>query len=171
MADTLSKEQRSVLMSKVRGADTKPEWILRCGLHRLGLRYRLRNKHLPGNPDLAFPRHGTVVFVHGCFWHRHAGCKDASMPKGNQSFWTRKFAENTERDARAVEALERQGWNVLVVWECDLMKRTVETIQEAADAIRGNRRDPAPPQYRQPTLERKDLLAVAEGRVRYRIDK
>ena len=91
MADSLSQEQRSILMSKVRSSDTKPEWILRCALHRFGLRYNLKNKHLPGNPDLVFPKYRTVVFVHGCFWHRHAGCKDASMPKSNRSFWTKKL--------------------------------------------------------------------------------
>ncbi|MFQ5702283.1 MAG: very short patch repair endonuclease, partial [Acidobacteriota bacterium] len=80
MADTLTKRERSKVMSKVRSADTKPEWILRCGIHRLGFRYRLRDARLPGRPDLVFPKYGSVVFVHGCYWHRPPGCKDATAP-------------------------------------------------------------------------------------------
>ena len=171
MADILSREQRSALMSKVRSSDTKPEWILRCALHRLGFRYILKNKRLPGNPDLVFPRYRTVVFVHGCFWHRHVGCKDASMPKSNESFWANKFSENVQRDAKAVEALSQEGWKVLIVWECELMKKTIETVEKVARAIRSNVHTLSPVEYRELDLERKDLLTAAEEKVRYRIDK
>ena len=158
-------------MSKVGSSDTRPEWILRCALHRLGLRYTLRNKHLPGNPDLVLPKYRTVVFVHGCYWHRHAGCKNASTPKSNESFWTDKFAANVQRDAKAVEALSQDGWNVLIVWECELMKKTMETVEKVAHAIRANLPAPSLHEYRGLDLERKDLLTAAEEKVRYRIDK
>lgn len=171
MVDILSWEQRSILMSKVRSSDTKPEWILRCALHRLGFRYKLKNRHLAGNPDLVFPKYRTVVFVHGCFWHRHPGCKDASMPKSNHSFWANKFSENVRRDARAVEALSQDGWKVLVVWECELMNSTIETVEKVACAIRNNSDSLSRPRYRRVDLERKELLTAAEEKVRYRIDK
>ena len=96
MIDILTKKKRSSLMSKVRSSDTKPEWILRCGLHRLGFRYRLNNNHLPGRPDLVLSKYRAVVFVHGCFWHHHRGCKDATMPKSNRAFWEKKFSENNK---------------------------------------------------------------------------
>jgi DNA mismatch endonuclease, patch repair protein len=171
MADILSPGQRSALMSKVGSSNTKPEWVLRCALHRLGFRYILKNKHLPGNPDLVFPKYRTVIFIHGCFWHRHVGCRDASMPKNNESFWANKFSENVQRDAKVVEALSRAGWKVLIVWECELMKETIETIEKVAQAIRSNLHTHSPHRYRELGLERKDLLAVAEEKVRYRIDK
>lgn len=120
MVDSLSKAERSVRMARIRGKDTKPELLLRRALHALGLRYRLHGKGLPGRPDLVFPRHRAVVFVHGCFWHRHDGCKVASTPKSNTEFWEAKFARNVERDADHVSDLEAQDWRVFVVWECEL---------------------------------------------------
>ena len=128
MTDTLTKKQRSETMSKVRSRDTKPELILRCGLHRLGFRYRLNNNHLPGRPDLVFPKLHAIVLVHGCYWHRHRGCKDASMPKTNVDFWKGKFAENVKRDRQKKKELEKCGWRVIVVWECQLSMYTKETI-------------------------------------------
>ena len=169
MADILSKEQRSRLMSKVRSADTKPEWILRCGLHRLGFRYRLNDPRLPGRPDMVFPKYRAVVFVHGCFWHQHAACKDASMPKTNRRFWKKKLAGNVKRDARAVEALLEQGWGVLTVWECQLINETVATVQKAAKWLHkqtgaGSRR------LRVRSVGgRTELLTAAEKRTRGRI--
>ncbi len=170
MTDTLSKNQRSSAMSKVRSADTKPEWILRCGLHRLGYRYRLRNKDLPGRPDLVFPKYRAVVFVHGCYWHRHPGCKDASTPKSNLAFWTKKFSENVERDQRTEQALTVLGWRVLVVWECELIRNTIEIIGNVASWLRqeDSAADVLPDNT--PTVERDKLLAIAEEKVRYRID-
>ncbi len=184
MTDILSKEQRSHLMSKVRGADTRPEWVLRFGLHRLGLRYRLKNKALPGRPDLAFPAHGSVVFVHGCFWHRHAGCKDASTPGTNLSFWQKKFLENVTRDNRSIQALRSLGWRVLVVWECELVKRTEESVERVAAWVRqgGSRlkrnatRKTAPSRRKDGSadkkgLSRRVLLDRADSRVRERVDE
>lgn len=107
-------------MSRIRSRDTKPELALRKALHALGLRYRLGSR-LPGKPDLTLPRHKAVVFVHGCFWHRHAGCKVATTPKSNTEFWTEKFGRNVARDARTTGELEAAGWRVFVVWECDLV--------------------------------------------------
>lgn len=171
MADILSKQERSALMSKVRSGDTKPEWILRCALHSLGFRYRLNNKHLPGRPDLVFPKYRAVVFVHGCYWHRHHGCKDASMPKSNVSFWEQKFSENVERDRRVAQALSEQGWHVLVVWECELHNHTVETIEKVARTLREQLSAAAQVNYGESIAGREKLLAVAEEKVRYRISK
>ncbi|MGO9531213.1 MAG: very short patch repair endonuclease [Syntrophobacteraceae bacterium] len=169
VTDILSTKQRSITMSKVRSGDTKPEWILRAGLHRLGFRYRLRNKHLPGQPDLAFPKFHAVVFVHGCYWHRHPECKDASMPKSNVDFWTRKFAENVERDRRTEEQLSAMGWRVMVVWQCGLVKRTVETIRKVALWLKEGAASGDQFGYGGPIMDRAELLAVAEKRVRFRI--
>lgn len=121
MVDSLSKADRSVRMARIHGKDTKPELLLRRALHALGVRYRLHVKGLPGKPDLVFARRRVVIFVHGCFWHRHAGCKVASTPKSNTEFWQAKFTRNVERDASTVAALEAQGWRVIIAWECELV--------------------------------------------------
>ncbi|AGB43389.1 DNA mismatch endonuclease Vsr [Mesorhizobium australicum WSM2073] len=124
MADFLSPAERSARMARIRSNDTSPEVTLRRALHRLGFRYVLRKKGLPGKPDLVFPKHRAVVFVHGCFWHRHDGCKVASTPKSNTQFWKDKFDRNVARDARVQDELRAQGWRVFVIWECDLQSRT-----------------------------------------------
>jgi DNA mismatch endonuclease (patch repair protein) len=120
MADTLTREQRSQRMALVRGRDTKPELVVRSIAHRLGYRFRLHRRDLPGTPDLVFPRLHRVVFVHGCFWHRHARCSLARLPKSRHEFWTPKLEGNRERDAKKIAALRRAGWKTLVVWECQL---------------------------------------------------
>lgn len=120
MVDTLTPKQRSERMSRIRGRDTKPELKLRRALHATGLRYRLNAADLPGKPDLVFPRWSAVVFVHGCFWHQHGGCRIANVPKSNTEFWLGKFAVNTRRDARNTRELRALGWRVMVVWECQL---------------------------------------------------
>ncbi len=117
-ADPPPSEARSNLMARVKSADTKPELIVRSVAHRLGFRFRLHQKSLPGSPDLVFPRHRKIVFVHGCFWHRHKQCSRASTPKTRVPFWEEKFAANIARDARNVRALQKLGWKVLVIWEC-----------------------------------------------------
>jgi DNA mismatch endonuclease (patch repair protein) len=106
-------------MSKVRSRNTRPELRVRQLAHRSGLRFRLHRRDLPGTPDLVFPRHRTVVFVHGCFWHRHPGCRRASTPASNVEFWQTKFARNQQRDEAASIALTGLGWRVLVIWECE----------------------------------------------------
>lgn len=112
---------RSRQMALIRSADTKPEMIVRRALHAMGYRYRLHRRDLPGTPDLVFPQRKAVVFVHGCFWHRHGdlGCKLARLPKTRQEFWIPKLTRNAERDAEAIAALEAAGWRVMVIWECE----------------------------------------------------
>lgn len=118
--DILDPVRRSANMAKVRGKDTGPELRVRTIAHRMGLRFRLHRKDLPGKPDLVFPKHRLAVFVHGCFWHRHEGCRRATMPSTRREFWEAKFAATVERDARQTAALESAGWRVLVLWECEL---------------------------------------------------
>lgn len=106
-------------MSRIKGQDTLPELAVRRIAHRLGLRFRLHRKGLPGCPDLVFPKYRLALFVHGCYWHRHAGCKYAYMPKSRVAFWRKKFSENVARDKRNEEELRKLGWRVLVIWECE----------------------------------------------------
>ena len=170
MSDILSKRKRSAMMSKIRSENTKPEWILRCGLHRLGFRYRLRKSDLVGRPDLVFPKFRAAVFVHGCYWHRHPGCKDASMPKSNVDFWAKKFAENVERDRRTERQLVERGWRIMVVWECELNRNTLQTIQKVAVWLEGESDPVQTESYEVSRMSRSKLLAVAEKKVRYRLD-
>lgn len=122
-ADVVTPEQRSRNMSKIKGKNTKPEMIVRSMCHELGLRYRLHRKDLPGTPDLVFPKHRLCLFVHGCFWHRHPGCKYAYTPKSRLDFWLPKLAKNVERDMKAKRALEVSGWRVSIIWECQTKNR------------------------------------------------
>ena len=117
-------------MSRIRGTHTGPERILRSGLHRAGLRFRLHASDLAGRPDIVLPRHSAVVFVHGCFWHQHPGCRDATRPKTRSAFWAEKFAQNQLRDERQIAALLAADWRVLIVWECAL-----KTVSERETAI------------------------------------
>ncbi|WP_191833593.1 very short patch repair endonuclease [Pseudomonas fluorescens] len=135
MTDFLSSTERSERMSRIRGKDTRPELLLRKALHRMGLRYRLHVASLPGKPDLVFPYYKAAVFVHGCFWHRHAGCKTASTPKSNTPFWLEKFEKNATRDARVVTQLDELGWRVFVVWECELA--TQSKLQATSERLYG----------------------------------
>ena len=120
MADTVSPEVRSKMMAANRRKDTGPELLVRRHLHAQGLRFRLDVRKLPGSPDLVLARHRAAIFVHGCYWHRHQGCRFATTPKSNQAFWVTKFASNVERDERAIAALLHMSWRVGVVWECAL---------------------------------------------------
>ena len=119
MTDVFDPEKRSEIMSRIRGRDTKPEMIVRRIAHGLGFRFRLHRRDLPGSPDLVFPKHRAVIMVHGCFWHRHPGCKYASSPKTRVRFWEDKFEGNVVRDRRNEEALHELGWRVMVIWECE----------------------------------------------------
>ena len=125
--DTLSPEKRSEVMSHIRSKDTKPEMVVRRHLHALGFRFRLHSPKLPGHPDIVLPKWHTVVFVNGCFWHRHKGCKTATMPKSNVEFWQAKFDRNVARDKKEHAALKAAGWHVIVLWECEVKKR-LETL-------------------------------------------
>lgn len=124
MIDTLTPRERSERMSRIRSKDTKPELALRSALHRMGFRFRVNARQLPGKPDIVLPKYRTVIFVHGCFWHRHEGCKIASTPKSNTGFWVEKFERNIDRDRSAAEKLAQLGWKVIVAWECELATTT-----------------------------------------------
>jgi DNA mismatch endonuclease (patch repair protein) len=121
--------QRSRMMASIRGKDTLPELALRHALFSAGFRYRLHVRALPGSPDLVFPKYRAVVFVHGCFWHRHVGCRYTTSPKTNVDFWNLKFEGNISRDARNVALLMERGWRVAIVWECALKRSTQEATQ------------------------------------------
>lgn len=129
----LTTLQRSQMMASIRAKDTWPELTLRKFLFAKGFRYRLHVRKMPGSPDLVFPRYGAVVFVHGCFWHRHDGCRYTTTPQRNADFWRQKFQRNVERDRYAVEELREIGWRVAIVWECSLK----ESVNAAGLAVEG----------------------------------
>ena len=117
--DTVDKTTRSRIMSRVGQKDTGPEMKLRRSLHKIGLRYRLHDKRLPGSPDVVFPRFKAALFVHGCFWHRHPGCHLTTTPATRPEFWNQKFEKNVARDHKVQTLLEEAGWRVLTIWECE----------------------------------------------------
>lgn len=117
--DRLTREHRSWNMSRIKGANTKPEVRVRSTLHRMGYRFRLHRNDLPGKPDIVLPKYETVIFVHGCFWHRHSDCRFAYTPKSRVAFWKKKFRRNVERHEEVEQQLEQIGWRVIVVWECE----------------------------------------------------
>ena len=133
MTDIYEPRKRSEIMSRIRGRGTKPEVIVRRIAHRLGFRFRLHRKDLPGRPDMVFPRHRAVIMVHGCFWHRHPGCKHASAPKTRESFWKNKLEDNVARDRRNETALRDLGWRVLVIWECET--KDSETVADRIESF------------------------------------
>jgi DNA mismatch endonuclease, patch repair protein len=137
--DVLTPEQRRKNMSAIRGKDTNPERAVRSTMHRLGFRFRLNAPGLPGRPDIVLPRYRTVVFVHGCFWHRHPGCRFATMPASRREFWERKFEENVERDHRAQQKLRDAGWVVFVIWECQI--NNTQPLVEHLERMRLNRNE------------------------------
>ncbi len=138
MADTLTSERRSWNMSRIRGRNTRPELRLRSLLHRAGFRFRLHAKELPGRPDIVLPKYRTAIFVHGCFWHRHPGCRNTSAPSTRREFWHDKFEGNVSRDARNRAALQAAGWTVITVWECELKADAEGVTCRLADELRGN---------------------------------
>jgi DNA mismatch endonuclease (patch repair protein) len=119
MADRFSVAQRSANMRRIKGWDTRPELLVRRLAHAMGYRYRLHRKDLPGKPDLVFGPRRKVIFVHGCFWHQHEGCRGGRVPESNTDYWVPKLRRNTERDAAARAALEARGWGVLTIWDCE----------------------------------------------------
>lgn len=118
MADVFPKEKRSWVMSRIRGRNTKPEFIVRSALHGAGFRFRIHVSSLPGRPDIVLRKHGAVIFVHGCFWHQHPGCRRAVLPKSNVEYWLPKLERNTKRFQEVRRTLRRLGWKVIVIWEC-----------------------------------------------------
>ncbi|MFU8771989.1 MAG: very short patch repair endonuclease [Anaerolineales bacterium] len=122
MTDIISPEHRSWNMSRIRSHNTSPERRVRSFLHRAGFRFRLHVKNLPGRPDIVLPKYRTVIFVHGCYWHRHPGCKYTYTPKSRVEFWKNKFKQNIERDKQNKALLRDEGWKVLTIWECETTK-------------------------------------------------
>ena len=169
--DTVTPEKRSWVMSRIRSTNTKPEMAVRSMLHGMGLRFRLhgrvskrihRKGILPGKPDIVLASRRTVVFVHGCFWHRHEGCRLVSTPKTNQEFWNAKFERNVERDKRHCLELEDMGWRVIIVWECEL--RSLETLAERLQQLLLGKTPPVIPYGK---AEPDDLPMVAEESAEY----
>lgn len=140
MTDTLSREERSRRMAMVRSADTRPEMRVRRLVHGMGYRYRLHRKDLPGKPDLVFPGRRAVIFVHGCFWHRHDDCPLARMPKSRREFWEPKLEGNKRRDEREIAALRAAGWRVMVIWECEI-RDAVAVAARVRDFLDGEQAD------------------------------
>ena len=136
MVDVFTPQERSRIMSMIRGKDTKPEKVVRSIVHRLGYRFRLYRRDLPGTPDLVLPRWRAVVFVHGCFWHMHSCKRGTSTPKKNAARWRLKREGNRKRDRRTVTALKRDGWRVVVIWECDLRRHRIQKVIDRLLAIR-----------------------------------
>lgn len=138
MSDTVSKLQRSRNMSRIRSRNTVPELRVRSTLHRAGFRFRVHSNELPGKPDVVLRKHKTVIFVHGCFWHRHAGCSRCSTPSSNEGYWIPKLAGNVVRDRVNQRSLTKLGWKVLVIWECEtkdiakLEKRLLRILRSTA---------------------------------------
>jgi len=122
-------DKRSKIMRSVKGANTAPEKLVRSILHRMGFRFRVLYKALPGRPDIVLPKWKTAIFIHGCFWHRHEKCKYASMPKHNSAYWTKKFEDNVQRDKRIQNEIHLMGWRCIVIWECQLRNDPNKVIQ------------------------------------------
>ena len=118
--DTLTPEKRSWNMSRIGGKNTRPEIAVRSLLHRMGYRFRLKNSLLPGKPDIILPKYKAAIFVHGCFWHRHEGCRFCYTPKSRLEFWNKKFASNVRRDKTVTEQIRQLGWKQIIIWECEL---------------------------------------------------
>ena len=132
--DVHDKKTRTYNMSQIKGKNTKPEGMVRKYLFAQGFRYRKNDKKLPGTPDIVLPKYKTVIFVNGCFWHGHEGCKYFVWPKSNPDFWKRKIETNISRDRKIIELLEKQGWNVIVIWECELRKTYASEVLEQLKA-------------------------------------
>ena len=135
MIDVVDQKTRSKMMSGIRGKDTRPEMLVRKELHRLGFRFRLHDRKLSGKPDLVLRKHSAVIFVHGCYWHRHERCRYATTPATRREFWLQKFEANVLRDRHAQETLRAAGWRVFVVWECALRRDATEAVRNLAESV------------------------------------
>lgn len=134
--DVHSKEMRSYNMSQIRSKDTKPEVKVRKYLFSHGFRYRKNDKRYPGHPDIVLPKYHTIIFINGCFWHMHIGCKDFSIPKSNTEFWSKKLKRNYEHDQKVYQQLRNLGWNIIVLWQCELKNSTFENrMKQLTDEI------------------------------------
>jgi DNA mismatch endonuclease (patch repair protein) len=176
--DIFTKEKRSWIMGRIRSRNTKPEIIVRSVLHRLGFRFSLRRKDLPAHPDIVLPKHKTVVLVHGCFWHRHKACRTFSMPKSRKSFWKDKFDNNVRRDKKNKCELRKLGWNVIVLWECEVIKHPEKIAKRLLNKLTLQREDLRTGiiQYQRSDSQplstysipaKKELMRIAEKRADY----
>lgn len=164
MPDKLTPEQRRRCMSRIRGKDTKPEILVRRGLHARGFRFRLQERKLPGRPDLTLPKYGVAVMVNGCFWHGHEGCRYATRPQSNSEFWNAKIARNRHRDEVTGAHLEALGWTVITVWECELKGK--EAAQARIDALAEEIRKAGEKHARERNRRKEDRKALKQERER-----
>jgi DNA mismatch endonuclease (patch repair protein) len=143
MADVFSKAKRSQIMSKISGKETKPEILVRKSLFAQGFRYRKNDKRFPGKPDIVLPKYKTVIFVHGCFWHCHQGCKKSALPQTNHEFWKNKIQRNADRDKLNQKELKKLGWKIIIIWQCQIRNRELfeETIKQTVKTILSNKAD------------------------------
>jgi DNA mismatch endonuclease (patch repair protein) len=141
MADHLTREKRSWNMSRIRGTDTGIEMTVRSYLFRRGFRYRKNVRELPGKPDIVLPKYRTVIFIHGCFWHMHEGCRNSTLPKSRQEFWKAKLTGNVKRDRQNTLALINKGWQVLVIWECEILENLEETMKGVISKLLSSRQN------------------------------
>jgi len=167
--DPLDKKQRSLHMSLIRAENSRPEILLRSILHRLGFRFRVNVKSLPGKPDIVLRKHQAVIFVHGCFWHAHPNCKRARIPSSNRRYWKKKFERNKEKDAKNIREIKRLGWRPCVVWECQVMKSPQAVARRVFRFLTGSPLSMDDSSYDFP--EKRELLHVAEKRRNYLIRK
>ena len=137
MADVHDKATRSFNMSRIKNKDTKPEILVRKHLHSKGFRYKLYDKNLPGKPDLVLPKYKTLIFIHGCFWHGHAGCRYFVVPKTRTEWWLNKISRNIDNDRKVISLLEQDGWKVITIWECDLKPASIDqTLANLVEELR-----------------------------------
>jgi len=168
--DHLTPEKRSWNMAQIKGKNTKPELIVRSLLHRSGYRFTVngpKNKELPGKPDIVLPKYKTVIFVHGCFWHRHKGCKGATTPKTRTEWWQEKFDRNVSNDRKNQKELRKLGWNVIVVWECELKKPEQVLARLQKKLVPADHTD----RIQYPTAENEQMSLAAEEQTKYRPEK
>jgi len=166
MTDHLTKDKRSWNMSRIRSRHTKPELIIRSLLHRSGFRFRINYDNLPGSPDIVLPKYRTVIFVHGCFWHRHPNCSKATPPKTNKEYWQKKFKRNVSRDIEIREKLKKLQWHIIVVWECEVMKDPFSVFNEVTRRLEKNSRKKYIIE-----MDRNQIMKIAEKRSSYYLNR
>lgn len=165
MADHLSKDKRSWNMSRIRSRHTKPELILRSLLHRSGFRFRINYNKLPGSPDIVLPKYKTVIFVHGCFWHRHPNCSKATTPNTNKGYWQKKFDKNVSRDIEIKKELKKLKWHIIVVWECEVMADPLSVLEYIITQLDNSTYKNFPIE-----VDRNKIMKIAEKRSSYYLD-
>jgi len=159
MADHLTKKHRSWNMRRIHSKHTKPELIIRSLLHRSGFRFRLNYSKLPGSPDIVLPKYKTAIFVHGCFWHRHPNCSKATTPKTNIEYWQKKFYKNVSRDIEIRKKIQELGWNIIVVWECEIINDPISVLNDIIKELADDS------YYKYPQeMDRSEIMKIAEKR-------